>query len=227
MTHLVEDLKAPYTDIKNLASQLSCPNGDEGIAIGKIMNQSNQNMVLQSIKALNLEEKNRVLELGHGNAAHVPHLMKQAIDLRYFGMEISSTMKQQAEQNNTRLIKKKWALFQLYDGKNIDYVPKFFDRILTVNTIYFWEKPLEFLNEMFRLLKPEGLFVLTFVDKDFMERLPFVSEQIFNLYNTPKLKKLIEQTQFKTVSIKSQVEPALSKTGEMVNREYTIVALTK
>lgn len=227
MKQNVKTLDLSKENMTKIAQQLSCPQGEDGVSIGENMYKSNEKMIIESILALDLEEKNRVLELGHGSCTHLKHVMQQANDLRYFGMEISNTMLNEAKRINHEFTKKNHALFQLYNGQDISYVLNFFDRILTVNTIYFWEDPIKFLNEMYRVLKPNGIFVLAFVQKGFMEKLPFVTDKIFNLYNTPKLKKIIENTGFKLLNIEDKTEPAISKSGDLVNRAYTIVKLTK
>ncbi len=71
---------------EQLAKQLSCPQGDDGITVGKLMSQSNQNMILPSIDAVQLENKNRVLEIGHGNCLHLNNLLEKAHKLCYFGL---------------------------------------------------------------------------------------------------------------------------------------------
>ena len=185
-------------------------------------------MIKESIKLLDLIEKNRVLELGHGNCYHLNMLLKEADDLKYFGMEISEIMKEAAEKTNETSIRKRKALFQLYDGINIWYVSNFFDRILTVNTLYFIEKPLDFLNEMYRVLKPGGKCVLTFTKDSFMKNLPFVvNSKIFTLYNVETIKNLVSQTDFILSEIHKKKESIKSRTKEMINRPYFVIVLHK
>ena len=43
---------------------------------------------------------------------------------------------------------------------------------MTVNTIYFWSNPVKLIGEIERTLKLNGICVLTFGDKDFMQKLP-------------------------------------------------------
>ncbi len=70
----------------------------------------------------------------------VPNL-KQAKNIRFFGLEISKTMQQEAESINKNLLNQAHIEFQLYDGKTISFQDNSFDRIMTVNTVYFWENP--------------------------------------------------------------------------------------
>ncbi|KJD31628.1 hypothetical protein PK35_14380 [Tamlana nanhaiensis] len=209
------------------ANQLSCPNGEMGIQLGLKMNTSHKNMIYESITALKLKDKNRVLELGHGNCNHLNDILKQANDLRYFGMEISETMRTESEKNNSAFVKKNIANFQLYNGKNIPYVVNFFDTVLTVNTIYFYEDALEVFNEIYRVLKPKGKFVFAFVQESFMSQIPFVTQSVFKLYNNKNIEALINKTKFKIVKIDNQQEPIILKDNTLSFKPYTIVTLKK
>ncbi|MEE9363835.1 MAG: class I SAM-dependent methyltransferase [Cellulophaga sp.] len=211
-----------------IAQQLRCPSGEEGIVIGELLNDSNHSMIKESISSLQVFDKSRVLELGHGNCAHLSDILKQAFQVRYFGMEISETMKQEAERINYKYMNKRQALFQLYNGNEIPYVLNFFDRIVTVNTIYFWENPVAFLQELYRVLKPNGICVLTYAKSTCMEKLPFVNNnEIFILYDDEKLKQLVQKTNFELRDIENKTERVKSKLGEWVNREYSVVVLGK
>lgn len=215
-------------ELNKIARQLRCPTGNEGIAMGALLKETNNKMIEESINALQLKERNRILELGHGSCNHLESLLKRAEDLKYFGMEISEVMKEEAEKINEASINNRQALFQIYNGCNIPYVCSFFDKILTVNTIYFIESPVKFLNEMYRVLKPNGVFVLTFADRGFMKQLPFVvNNDVFKLYDKLNIKQLISQTDFDLLKIKEETERVKSKSGEWVDRNYLIVTLSK
>jgi len=214
--------------LKEIAHQLRCPSGEEGVLMGKLLTETNSGMIRETIALLQLSNKNRILELGHGNCEHLSFLLKQALQLRYFGMEISEVMKQEAVSINKQYVKKRQALFQLYNGKEIPYVLHFFDCVLTVNTIYFWRDPVALLNEIYRVLKPGGICILTYVKSSCMEKLPFVANNnIFSLYSHENIKQLVDVTAFEIDQIKNKTERVKSKSGEWVEREYAIVVLSK
>lgn len=166
-----EDIKEllDQEQLNQLAQQLRCPYDEEGITVGKLLDDTNKGMILESIKSLDIQNKHRILELGYGNASHLPEILKQACDVKYFGMEISDVMQQQAVTINAKYVKKMMASFQIYDGQKVPYVLNFFDRIITVNTIYFWENPSALLNDIYRVLKPNGIFVVSFAKSSFMK----------------------------------------------------------
>ncbi|WP_291864805.1 class I SAM-dependent methyltransferase [Maribacter sp.] len=223
--------KVPTVSVENLkeiAAQLSCPSGSEGKEIGELLHFSNEGMIKESVLSLKLKNNKRVLELGHGNCSHLPDLLKEGAQLRYFGMEISEVMQKEAQRINASYVEKGQALFSLYDGQKIPYVLNFFDNVFSVNTIYFWNNPVALLKEIYRVLKPNGKFVLTFVNSSCMEKLPFVAQtNFFELYDSPKIIDLVDKTDFVLMTITSKKEKVKSKTGDWVDRDYSIVVLTK
>lgn len=213
-------------DDSSLAAQLRCPHGGLGKDIGQLMYDRNKSMILESIDALKIKPKNRILEIGPGNGAHLDYLLDKADALRYFGLEISETMVLEATAFNASQVKERKALFQKYGGCKIEYVRHWFDRILTVNTIYFWEEPNDFLIELYRVLKPRGICVITFVSDEIMQKLPFVNDS-FELYNLEKMKSLVLATPFELAFFRKKSEHVKSKNGEMVTRVYIITILKK
>lgn len=213
-------------ELQAIASQLKNPSGEKGIEMGNMMNETNINMTKHSIQNLNISKENKILELGHGNAGHVEFLFEQGKDLKYYGLEMSELMFQEARQINRNFVSQKQAFFSLYDGNKIPFEDESFDKVFSVNTIYFWQKPEELLAEIYRVLKPNGNFCLTFAEEDFMKKLPFTQFE-FELYSTQKAQDLIGKSDFKIVYTETQTEKVKSKTGELVDRAFTTFVLEK
>lgn|SRR5690606_14069186 len=222
----METLEQRTHDMKSLSQQLKCPTGEEGRELAHSMFESNKGMIIDSVASLRIKGKNRILELGPGNGAHLPLIFGQASGLKYFGLDVSRDMEEEARMNNKSFIADNRALFSHYDGQKIPYVHNLFDRILTVNTIYFWERPVVFLNELHRVLKPEGICVITFVEGNFMKKLPFVDGS-FKLFDISKFAKLVSETPFRDVDVQTRSERVRSKSGEIVNREFLVATLQK
>lgn len=212
------------TELKILAKNLANPEGEKGLEIADMMHATNISMTLESIKAMALQDLDSVLEIGQGNAGHLEFVLNSAKNLQYIGLDISETMKNAAAEKNTAF--KNQAQFLVYNGRDIPFEDHKFDKIFTVNTLYFWEKPLDFLNEIFRVLKPEGIFVLTFGQKEFMQNLSF-TEFGFNLYDNQNLIELLQKSHFSNYVVTEKEELIKSKTGELVTRIYTILTIKK
>lgn len=212
-------------DLKILAQNLANPQGEKGIQIGEMMNATNIGMTLESIKTLLIEDDETILEIGHGNAAHVKSLLGLAQNVKYTGIDISETMHNEAKRLNEAF--KNQAEFVLYEGTKLPFEDKTFDKIFTVNTVYFWGNPVEYLNEIYRVLKNNGTFVLTFGQRDFMETLPFTQFD-FTLYNSDEMEETVSKSHFKRMKISEKEEQVQSKSGnETVTRLYTVLTIKK
>lgn len=212
-------------DLKILAQNLANPQGEKGVEIGEMMNATNIGMTLESIKTLLIEDAEHILEIGHGNAGHLKSILNKAKDLTYTGIDISETMRKEAKNLNKEF--KDQADFILYEGRKLPFEDEVFDKIFTVNTVYFWENPVEFLNDVYRVLKNTGTFVLTFAQRDFMEKLPFTKFN-FKLYNNDEMEELISESRFKRMKISEKEEEIKSKTGdELIKRNYTVLTIKK
>ncbi|WP_206365168.1 class I SAM-dependent methyltransferase [Sphingobacterium corticibacterium] len=219
-------MMADNKELQELASQLRQPQGDKGVKVAEMMNETNMNMTLHSIKRLTLQEGERILELGHGNCGHLVQLLEQKRNLSYYGLEMSALMQEEAQRLNQQFFDNGQASFYLYDGLHIPFESNFFDKVFTVNTIYFWKEPEELLTELYRVIKPGGILNITYAQGDFMKQLPFVQFG-FTLYNDEKIKELFDNTAFCLVEAETQTETVKSKIGETVDRPFTTITVKK
>ena len=205
-----------------LELQLSAPKGAMGITLGHNMHASNIGMTLATIALLKLETGSTVLELGHGNCGHLDVLMASVKKIQYHGLEVSQTMYEEVLKGNTY----SQATFATYNGTDIPLPTASVTSVFSVNTIYFWEKPSKLLREIERVLKPGGRCIVTYANADFMKKLPFVRNK-FKLYDTTRLQDLVASTQLNLLGIEEREESVLSKTGDRVQRMYTLAVMQK
>ncbi len=213
-------------DFRQIAAQLAHPSGENGNRVADQMHESNIGMTRQTIASLQLFPNSHVLELGHGSARHVPELLEKEDNLHYDGLEISILMNEQSKQLNAQAIAEGKAAFSLYDGGHIPFQKASFDRIMTVNTVYFWRDPAATFQELARVLKKGGLFCLTFADKSFMRQLPF-TEYGFTLYEQEELIHLAVSAGFTFKTISRHEERIRSKSGDEVERLFYVMTLQR
>lgn len=217
-----------YTEeqLRAIEQQLRCPSGDMGVELGQRMNEFNKAMVLHTIEALELQKGEIVLELGHGNGGHLSHLLQQATQLVYYGLDISSTMHEQAKVMNQQLMQQQSLHFQLYNGLELPFEDNFFDKIMTVNTIYFWEDHSQLMQEIGRVLKPQGTAIITFAHKSYLENSPTVGN-LFTLVSKEEVQQwgaLAGLTTVKFVDLHDQIE---NSAQEWVRRDFSLAILAK
>lgn len=219
MTSRVDDLKA-------IESHFYCPEGKQGIFLAQSMGVSNTLMINNSIDILEINNSESVLELGFACCTHLDYLMSKADNISYYGLEISDTMLLEATNINKLQIETEKVNFGLYDGDNIPFGDSCFDKIFSVNTIYFWQDALSFLNELSRVMKPNGVLLITYIDRGFMQSLPFVGDK-FCLYDDDSIKNLISLSGFDILNIENVNETIFTKSGDSIERKYSLVSLVK
>ena len=75
------------------------------------------------------------------------------------------------------------------DGLTLPFWSDSFDRVFSVNTVYFWENPQEQLREMARVLKPHGRLLLGFAWDD---RIPSrYSSDVYRFRHPRELERLV------------------------------------
>lgn len=213
-------------ELAMISAQLACPAGEEGVEIAVKLNDTNASMISNAIDLLQIKKGDRILELGPGNSAHVSLLMEKREHLHYTALDISELMIAESKRFNQKWIQKSSAQFILYDGIYLPKELKSVHHVLSVNTLYFWQKPKILLNEIYSVLKPGGSFVLVYGEKSYMEKAEYIGKE-FCLYDHEDLKHLVSQTAFQIENIIDKTEKIEWITGETGTRNYAIAILRK
>ncbi|MDO4643712.1 MAG: class I SAM-dependent methyltransferase [Cardiobacteriaceae bacterium] len=215
----------PLTN-EEIAAQLRCPHGEAGLATGQAMNLRNLTQTIIAFTAVGLNNADRVLEIGCGNGGLLGYILSQADDLHYTGLEISSLMQQQAQVFNAPFIAAQQAEYLLYDGELLPFGDNTFNKIVSVNTVYFWQNVVQMLCEICRVLQPCGRFCLNFCEKAFMSDLPF-TQYGFTLYNASDIRQIAQQIPFYCLTEQRSRDWAISKDGTLLQREFVNLVFEK
>jgi ubiquinone/menaquinone biosynthesis C-methylase UbiE len=208
-----------------IANQLSCPTGEAGLKTAENMAANNENMISTTIDSLNLQSGDAVLEIGPGSGTHVFNVFAKADGLNYCGVDISELMVTEAVKNNEGPVSKGSAIFYLSDGQKLAFEANSFDKLFTVNTLYFWNDPVAYAKEIFRVLKPGGTFCLCFAPKEFMEKLPFTG-YIFKLYTLAETEAILFSAGFSILKSELHNEVVKTLAGEAVERNFIVITCT-
>jgi ubiquinone/menaquinone biosynthesis C-methylase UbiE len=189
------DLRMDF-DSKTLAGQLRQPEGQLGVKVGENMNKGNRLMNIETIKQLDITDNDDILEIGMGNGFFVKDIVSSARNVRYTGCDFSETMIKEATGLNNSLSSS--VRFFLSDAGHLPFDDLSFDKIFTVNTVYFWEDAKKVLKEISRLLKPDGIFVVTLRPKHVMDQLPVVKHG-FVTFTKDEIVQLLQENNFETI----------------------------
>lgn len=207
---------------QNLAAQLRCPSGDDAAEVALKMNDANRAVNQRCIELLQIESKDRVLEIGPGNGVFVRDIIRQAQDVSYAGLDWSAEMVAEAERLNWALVASGHARFAQGSSDQLPFDAEAFDKVLAVHTIYFWAHPEQHLAEICRVVRPGGMFCMAFGDRAFMQELPFAPYG-FTLYDDTQAGLLLQASGFDVIATHAHHETGLSNTGAVVEKVVHLV----
>ena len=209
-------------DFKEVAAHLAHPRGDTGIAVAQNMNRSNGGMTRRTIDLLGITDGDAILEIGPGNGALATYATAKARDVRYTGADISETMVEEASRMHRHAIDTGILDFRVVDGENLPFPAGAFDKVMTVNTLYFWKNPKQQLSEIRRVLRPAGICCLAIASKAFMEKMPF-SPYGFQLYSEEEARQLLEENGFIIDQVAVGTHETSGHAGQVLMREEIII----
>lgn len=149
-----------------LAKQLSHPSGLMGRLVGRLMNRGNANVSAYAIEQLEIGRADRVLEIGFGGGATLPLLLGAAGFVA--GLDRSRTMVEAARTRHAGSVEA--GRLDIREGlvEAMPFADASFDRVLTVNTVYFWRSLAAGFAEIHRVLAPGGRVAVGFLPRERM-----------------------------------------------------------
>lgn len=211
---------------KQMAAQLRKPAGEEGIKTGEWMNKGNVYINEDTIAVVQPEAYDTILEAGMGNGFFVSKILAQHPSIHYIGCDFSDIMVAEAERINESWIRNGQARFVLANMTTMPFDDAVFNKVFTINTIYFWEEAVAVLSEIKRVLHPSGKFILTLRPKHLMEKYPF-TQYGFKMFSKEDVCTLLQQNGFTVAEVHEKQEPDFDLNGEMIAIESLIVVAQK
>jgi arsenite methyltransferase len=138
------------------------------------MNLRNAKMNAFAIQQLDLKSSDRVLEIGFGGGATLPTLIRGAAFVA--GVDRSQDAVESAQARHSKQVLEGRAKFLEGVVEAIPFEAASFDKVFTVNTIYFWRSLNAGFAEIHRVLSPDGRVVIGFVPKESMDRMKFPAD---------------------------------------------------
>ncbi|KHE67347.1 class I SAM-dependent methyltransferase [Halobacillus sp. BBL2006] len=140
--------------------QFSKPKGIIGKCVGWFMVQENYMLNEWTLSFLNLEEKNRILEIGFGPGEALKKAAKyEGVEL--FGIDPSEEM----VETTLRRLHKESAPKQIClmhgEANELEKFQQPLDKIYAINNVTFWEEPVRTLSHLRSLLREGGKIALT------------------------------------------------------------------
>jgi SAM-dependent methyltransferase len=188
----------------DLGRQLRKPSGELGLKVAENMNSANNAIYDFVLSKIEMKDNDRILEIGFGNGKLISKFFEINPDLQFSAIDFSETMYAEAVVLNKGLIEAKKINISCQDAVNMSFQNDFFDKVVAINVIYFWEDIERQLQEIKRVLKKGGQFVIGYRPKSIMINLPFTQE-VFKHYDPEDLQILMRENGFEIIKEETQL----------------------
>ena len=151
---------------QDLDGQYRRPFGEVGRRIGREMARDHLPENLWTIEQLDPQPGDCVLEVGFGPGVAVEELLERARVGFVAGIDFSETMVEEASRRNAEAIEAGRADLRYGEAGELPFDDGSFDRAFSIHSVYFWSRPRQAFTELWRVLRPGGLLVITMLSKD-------------------------------------------------------------
>lgn len=181
------------------------PQGEEGNKMLRRMNESHAPVTEWALGFLDFKKDNKVLDIGCGGGATLQRMSEKIPSGYLKGVDYSETsVKVSKEVNEEDIRAGKMEILQASVEK-LPFEDETFDKIVTVESFYFWPQPENNLKEVRRVMKTGGVFLLVADIYQKNDLKPETLENIkhYQLFNPTKeeFEKLFLQAGFSSVKI--------------------------
>jgi ubiquinone/menaquinone biosynthesis C-methylase UbiE len=146
----------------HVVAQFGKPSGLLGKIAGFIMSKRGSNLErnIWGISLLDLQPRDRVLEIGFGPGIAIHEMSEIITEGIVFGIDHSDVMLDQATQRNKDAIASGKVKLLLASVSNLPSFDQLFDKILDINTFQFLKNPVDDLRKIKAHLRPGGAIVI-------------------------------------------------------------------
>ncbi len=205
-----------------LLPQLGCPTGKIGVAVGDMLERSNQAVIEASFDLLDLHANERILETGLGNGGHIAAVLEHAAGLRYTGIDLSPTMIADARSRNAAFIHSGQVRLETADVAAMPFANGAFDKAIAINTTYFWPDLIAGLTQTHRVLRADGVLVIAAITPEAAIDMPFATYG-FTVHDAATLEAACNAAGFYQIGITRYLEPLLDPPQEAGPREFYLL----
>jgi len=177
------------------------PSGFIGIAAGLIMLLRHRRSYRLAWKTLNLNEKDRFLEIGFG----VGRFLKKASNVVSFtaGIDHSEEFVKYVRLINKIKTRSKKMDVRLEEASNLSWEDECFTCVAAIEAFYYFQKPKKSLLEMYRVLRKSGRVVITMIWYKCETKNYKKIKEKYNaeIYSVNSLKVLLDDVGFKKIRV--------------------------
>ncbi|MCW3011608.1 MAG: class SAM-dependent methyltransferase [Solirubrobacterales bacterium] len=188
---------------RGLSNQLSRPSGPAGRLVAVAMNRGNRGLNERAIELLDVQPGSRVLDLGFGGGLSFSALIARGATV--VGVDRAHDMVDAARAKHHEDVEAGRLTVLVAEVEDLPLEDASLDRVLTINTVYFWRSLDAGLSELRRVLAPGGTLVIGIRDGSVMKQ---VSLEVFTLRSPQALAAGLGAAGYEEVAITTSPDGA-------------------
>ncbi len=141
-------------------------------------------------EAMAIQPDDRVLEIGCGTGKLIKRMADTMDNGRIEGIDFSPAMVAIARRRNRKRMAQGVVTITEANVDKMAYPHERFTKVCSVNTIYFWKRPEETINNAMNALIPGGRFIVAFEDISQLQQKQLDAD-VFRLYTTIQVNQLL------------------------------------
>ena len=171
-----------------LMDQFRRPTGRRGRFVAVLMNRGHKPLTLWGLTHVKIEPDYVILDVGCGGGKTVSRLAERAPLGKVFGIDYSADMVEYSKKLNKKLVAEDRVEIVEGSVEKTGFSEDFFDLVTAIETYYFWSSFSDAVQEIRRVLKPGGQFLM-------------VNEMVKDGVYDVKAAKTIEQAHVDLISL--------------------------
>lgn len=176
------------------------PQGEEGEQMLQRMNESHAAVTQWALGFLDFGEEDQALDIGCGGGAALKRMSEKIPKGHLTGIDYSPVSVELSRETNAQDIQNGKMEVLEASVEHLPFEEGSFDKIITVESFYFWPDPAENLKEVLRILKKGGVFLLIadIYQKEGLRESVLENIKQYHLFNPTKeeFRRLFEQAGF-------------------------------
>ena len=145
--------------LNKVLQNTSCPQGFWGRMILRGMNCFHASLANRGMKQVEWQPNWNVLDIGCGGGANLKRLLNLCPKGNIYGIDLSEESVSFAQKYNEKDLNKR-CFIQQGNVCSLPYENGFFNAITAFETVYFWPELAQNFREVYRVLKPGGIFFI-------------------------------------------------------------------
>ena len=143
---------------KKLIMNCRYPQGFLGNIMLGLMNKGHGSLIRQVLKQQTSKSTDVILDIGCGGGIAINYMAQKA--QKVYGIDYSETAVQKSQDKNKKYIAENKVEITQANVDDLSFVPETFDLVTAFETVYFWPNLTKNFANIYKMLKPQGKFVI-------------------------------------------------------------------